>query len=95
MGPNHGLLVLLGVQKHDSQDEIQKMAHKLLNYRVFEDHQGKMNHDIQQAKGQMLMVSQFTLAANTNKGLRPSFSSAATVVRGNGSEAADHLRIQD
>lgn len=74
---DHGLLALVGVEKGDSQAEADKLLHKLLNYRVFSDADGKMNLNVQQAAGGLLLVSQFTLAADTRKGLRPSFSSAA------------------
>ncbi len=73
-----GLLVLLGVEKNDDEQAIEKMANRLLNYRVFPDAEGRMNQSVQDIAGGLLVVSQFTLAANTQKGLRPSFSSAAT-----------------
>ncbi|RUR30236.1 D-tyrosyl-tRNA(Tyr) deacylase [Vreelandella andesensis] len=73
----HGLLALVGVEKGDSEADAEKLLHKLLHYRVFSDHEGKMNNNLQQAGGGLLLVSQFTLAADTRKGLRPSFSSAA------------------
>lgn len=73
----HGLLALIGVEQHDSEAEADKLLHKLLHYRVFSDDAGKMNHNVQQASGGLLLVSQFTLVADTRKGLRPSFSSAA------------------
>lgn len=72
-----GLVLLVGVEKHDDQNTLSKMADKVVNYRVFSDDEGKMNLNVQQAKGGLLVISQFTLAANTQKGLRPSFSSAA------------------
>ena len=72
-----GLLVLVGVEKGDTDVQADKLLHKLLHYRVFSDAQGKMNLNVQQAEGELLLVSQFTLAADTQKGLRPSFSSAA------------------
>lgn len=72
-----GLLVLLGVEAADTEATANKMLEKLLRYRVFNDEQGKMNLSLQDVSGGMLVVSQFTLAADTNKGLRPSFSSAA------------------
>ncbi|MDR5885839.1 MULTISPECIES: D-aminoacyl-tRNA deacylase [Halomonadaceae] len=74
---DHGLLALVGIEKGDSQADADKLLHKLLNYRVFSDANGKMNLNVQQAEGGLLLVSQFTLAADTHKGLRPSFSSAA------------------
>ncbi|MCA1931168.1 D-aminoacyl-tRNA deacylase [Rheinheimera sp.] len=72
-----GLLVLLGVEKDDSELQLKKLADKVLKYRVFSDEQGKMNLNVQQVAGALLVVSQFTLAADTNSGLRPSFSTAA------------------
>ncbi len=72
-----GLLVLLGVEKDDSEQQLKKLAEKVLKYRVFSDENGKMNLNVQQAGGALLVVSQFTLAADTNSGLRPSFSTAA------------------
>lgn len=72
-----GLLVLLGVDKGDDSASVAKMAHKLLGYRVFPDAEGKMNLNIVDAGGAILLVSQFTLSADTRKGMRPSFSSAA------------------
>jgi len=74
---DHGLLALVGVEKGDREADADKLLHKLLHYRVFSDDAGKMNHNLQQAGGGLLLVSQFTLAADTRKGLRPSFSSAA------------------
>lgn len=75
IGP--GLLVLLGVQQGDDEAKAAKLAHKLLNYRVFADENSQMNQSLLDMGGELLIVSQFTLAANTKKGLRPSFSSAA------------------
>lgn len=74
---NTGLLVLLGVEKEDTEQQLRKLADKVLKYRVFSDENGKMNLNVQQAGGALLVVSQFTLAADTNSGLRPSFSTAA------------------
>lgn len=73
-----GLLVLLGVEQDDDHVKADKLLDKVLNYRVFSDEQGKMNLNVQQAGGGLLVVSQFTLAADTNKGLRPSFSKGAS-----------------
>lgn len=72
-----GLLVLLGVEKDDDQTKADKLAEKVLNYRIFSDENDKMNLNVQQAGGALLVVSQFTLAADTQKGLRPSFSKGA------------------
>lgn len=79
---DHGLLALVGVEKHDDAASVKKLLHKLLHYRVFSDAEGKMNHNLQQANGGLLLVSQFTLAADTRKGLRPGFSSAAPPAQG-------------
>lgn len=74
---NQGVLVLLGIEKNDTQLTADKLIDKLLAYRMFSDANHKMNCNVQQINGGVLVVSQFTLAADTNKGLRPSFSSAA------------------
>ena len=71
-----GLLVFLGVEKPDTQTIAQKLLSKVLRYRVFNDAAGHMNLDVAQVDGSLLIVSQFTLAADNQKGLRPSFSSA-------------------
>jgi len=73
-----GLLVLLGVEKDDDRAKADKLAEKGLNYRVFSDENDKMNLNVQQVAGEVLVVSQFTLVADTQKGLRPSFSKGAT-----------------
>lgn len=75
IGP--GLLVLLGVGREDNHATADRLLHKVLNYRVFSDDSGKMNLDLQQVQGELLVVSQFTLMADTDKGLRPGFSVAA------------------
>jgi len=77
-----GLLVLLGVEKKDEVSNAQKLAEKILKYRVFADAEDKMNLSVLDIKGSVLMVPQFTLAADTNKGLRPSFSNAASPEKG-------------
>lgn len=74
---DQGLLVLVGVEREDDQARADKLLHKLLRYRVFSDEQGKMNRSLTDVGGGLLLVSQFTLAADTGSGLRPSFSSAA------------------
>lgn len=79
---DQGLLALVGVEKGDNEAAVEKMLHKLLHYRVFSDAEGKMNLNLQQAGGGLLLVSQFTLAAETHKGLRPGFSSAAPPAEG-------------
>ncbi|MEQ5222056.1 D-aminoacyl-tRNA deacylase [Providencia alcalifaciens] len=75
IGP--GLLVLLGVEKDDDEQKAKLLCEKVLGYRIFSDVQGKMNLNVQQAGGSLLVVSQFTLAADTKKGMRPSFSGGA------------------
>ena len=72
-----GLTVLVGVQKHDNPQTASRLIERLLGYRVFPDDEGKMNLSLQDIKGGLLLVPQFTLAADTKKGMRPSFSSAA------------------
>jgi len=76
-GIGQGLLVLLGVEKDDDQAKAEKLVHRMLGYRVFEDQAGKMNLSVRDAKGEVLIVPQFTLAADTNSGMRPGFSCAA------------------
>ncbi|GGP93451.1 D-aminoacyl-tRNA deacylase [Shewanella ulleungensis] len=75
---DQGLLVLLGVEREDDADKMSKLATKVMKYRVFSDENGKMNLNVSQVSGKLLVVSQFTLAADTGRGLRPSFSCAAT-----------------
>ena len=72
-----GILLLLGIQKNDTEETAKKLIEKILAYRIFSDENNKMNCSVQQIDGGILVVSQFTLAADTKKGLRPSFSSAA------------------
>jgi len=72
-----GLLVLVGIEPDDNQQSLEKMLHKLLNYRVFADEQERMNKSLIDVQGGLLLVSQFTLAADTRSGLRPGFSTAA------------------
>ncbi|ADT67147.1 MAG: D-tyrosyl-tRNA(Tyr) deacylase [Pseudoalteromonas tetraodonis] len=73
-----GILLLLGVEKEDDESSADKLLHKVTNYRIFNDENDKMNLSLKDIQGELLVVSQFTLAANTKKGMRPSFSSAAT-----------------
>lgn len=77
-----GLLVLVGVEKHDDNASASKLLNKILGYRVFSDTHGRMNHSLQDIRGELLLVPQFTLAADTRKGLRPSFSNAAPPTQG-------------
>ena len=76
------MLVLLGVEKKDDETSIDRLAEKILKYRVFADAEDKMNLSVLDIQGSVLMVPQFTLAADTQKGLRPSFSSAASPEKG-------------
>jgi len=78
----HGLLVLLGVEAEDSTAEADRLLERLLNYRVFNDEAGKMNLSLRDVGGGLLLVPQFTLAADTRKGLRPGFSTAAPPEQG-------------
>lgn len=78
---DRGLLVLLGVERNDSEAIADRMVDKLLAYRVFADAEGKMNRSLVDIGGGLLLVSQFTLAADTRKGTRPGFSSAAEPAR--------------
>ncbi|WP_185268862.1 D-aminoacyl-tRNA deacylase [Halopseudomonas xiamenensis] len=74
---DQGLLVLVGIEPQDDRASADRLLHKLLNYRVFADVEGRMNCSVQDIQGGLLLVSQFTLAADTRKGLRPGFSTAA------------------
>lgn len=76
IGP--GILALIGVEKNDSNEQMQRLLKKILSYRIFTDEDDKMNLSLQDINGGLLLVPQFTLAADTRKGNRPSFSSAAT-----------------
>ena len=72
-----GILLLLGVQRDDDQAAADRLLHKVLNYRIFPDDDGRMNRSLLDCGYGLLVVSQFTLAAETGKGMRPGFSSAA------------------
>ena len=72
-----GLLVLLCVENEDNDEKIPYMVEKILNLRIFEDENGKMSKSLQDINGDMLIISQFTLAGNTQKGRRPDFTGAA------------------
>ena len=72
-----GLLVLIGIEEEDSEEDITYLSTKLCNMRIFSDTEGKMNLDVKQINGEILVVSQFTLHASNKKGNRPSFIKAA------------------
>ena len=84
-----GLLVLVGVERGDSEVEADRLVERLIGYRVFADSEGRMNLSVQAIAGGVLLVPQFTLAADTDKGTRPSFSSAASPEEGR--RLFDHL----
>ncbi|MTH47021.1 D-aminoacyl-tRNA deacylase [Intestinirhabdus alba] len=75
IGP--GLLILLGVEKEDNEQKANRLCERVLGYRIFSDAEGKMNLNVRQAGGSVLVVSQFTLAADTGRGMRPGFSRGA------------------
>lgn len=77
---NQGLLVFIGIEKYDELAEVDKMIKRLLSYRIFYDDDGKMNRSVTDKKGGVLLVSQFTLAADTKSGTRPGFSTAKSPV---------------
>jgi len=79
IGP--GILAFIGVQKDDTEAEGARLLERLLSYRIFPDAQGRMNRDLRATRGGLLLVSQFTLAADTRSGTRPGFSTAATPER--------------
>ena len=75
IGP--GLVILLGISPEDGDEQIDYLTHKIANLRIFEDEQGKINRSVLDMKGEALVISQFTLYADTRKGRRPSFTGAA------------------
>ena len=77
-----GILVLVGVQRGDDESTVERLANRLLGYRVFPDAEGKMNLSVRDIHGGVLLVPQFTLAADTRKGMRASFTSAAPPAEG-------------
>ena len=72
-----GVLALIGVQRQDTESDADRLLQRLLTYRIFGDDQGRMNRDVRAVGGGVLLVSQFTLAADTRTGTRPGFSTAA------------------
>jgi len=94
---DQGLLVLVGVEPKDAEQTVTRMAERLLRYRVFPDAEGKMNLNVAQVQGSILLVSQFTLAADTTSGNRPGFSTAAPSEQASNlcNQLADALRKGD
>lgn len=76
IGP--GLLIFLGVEKGDTEQHAERLAERIIHYRVFSDENARMNLNLRQIDGKLLVVSQFTLVAETHKGSRPGFSNGAT-----------------
>jgi len=74
---DQGILVLLAIEPDDNEAKAKRLAERVAGYRIFEDDAGKMNLNVAQIEGEILVVSQFTLAADTNSGMRPSFTTAA------------------
>ena len=74
---NTGMVILIGISKNDNYEIAKELANKIIKLRIFNDDNGKMNKNIMETKGEVLVVSQFTLYADTNKGNRPSFINAA------------------
>ena len=72
-----GILLLLGIEKEDSEQTVDRLLKKVLSYRIFDDESGKMNLSLKDVGGALLIVSQFTIVADTRKGLRPGFSAGA------------------
>ena len=72
-----GILAFVGIEKNDSEEQVQKLARKIVNLRIFPDENGKMNKSIVDVQGEMLIVSQFTLCGDCKKGTRPSFDNSA------------------
>lgn len=92
-----GLLVLVGVEKEDTEAQARRLAERLTGYRVFPDINGKMNLSLLDIRGAILLVPQFTLAADTNSGMRPSFHLAAEPDRGRRlfESLCEHIERQD
>lgn len=80
---NQGILVLLGVERDDDEAKATRLMERICSYRIFPDSDGKMNLNLKQIEGELLVVSQFTLVADTKKGTRPGFSRGASPEQGN------------
>lgn len=89
---SNGLLIFLGVEKEDSKEHADKLLKRILSYRIFSDLEGKMNLNVMQSEGEILVVSQFTLVADTKKGTRPGFSKGASPQLGE--ELYDYFCVQ-
>ncbi|MFC4700875.1 D-aminoacyl-tRNA deacylase [Glaciecola siphonariae] len=91
-----GILLLLGIEKEDGSNEVEKLARKVMNYRIFADEQGKMNLSLLDVGAKLLVVSQFTLVAQTDKGNRPGFSLGASPEHGERiyNQFVQHVREQ-
>lgn len=87
-----GVLAFIGVQREDTESDADRLLQRLLTYRIFADDQGRMNLDVRQVGGGVLLVSQFTLAADTRSGTRPGFSTAAEPERAR--QLFEHLVTQ-
>lgn len=79
---DQGILAFIAIEPLDTEKEALRLSERILHYRIFEDQQGKMNLNIQEINGGLLIIPQFTLAADTKKGMRPSFTTAATPILG-------------
>ena len=79
---DRGILALIGVEREDDLSDVARLAERILHYRIFSDQYGRMNHSLSDIQGDLLLVPQFTLAAETQKGLRPGFSNAADPEKG-------------
>lgn len=80
---NRGILVFAAIQPQDTEKNIERMIERILGYRIFSDANERMNLNVQDINGGLLIIPQFTLAADTSKGMRPSFTSAADPILGN------------
>jgi len=93
---SRGVLALIGIEKADTETTATRLLEKILGYRMFADAQGRMNLDVQQIKGGLLLVPQFTLVADTSRGLRPGFSAGAQPAQAQAlfSQLVDQARLR-